>query len=206
MPKKRNRDLEASRKVFLEAGFQAVYTRGFQGVSVDDVVKMTALTKGAFYNHFPAKLDLGYALVEEVISPMIIDRWITPLNDFKDPFDGILFLLKKHIGEHSFENLKYGCPLNNLMQEMAPVDLIFKRKLQKAIRLWIDETAKHILRGQTAGYIAKDLKAQAIAEFIVMAHEGFFGLIKGIGDQNVFLGLYASLKKYFESLSGPVKP
>ena len=59
----KKRDLEKSRKEILAVAFFEVFTHGFQGVSVDDIVKKTSMTKGAFFHHFRTKLDLGYALV-----------------------------------------------------------------------------------------------------------------------------------------------
>src|ERR1700676_3252444 len=95
----KKRNLEKSRKEILNVAFFEIFTQGFQGVSVDDIVKKTSMTKGAFYHHFPSKLDLGYALVDDVIKPMIIERWITPLKTFKNPLEGILSQMEKLIGE-----------------------------------------------------------------------------------------------------------
>lgn len=193
---KKTRDLEKSRKEILEAAFSEVFSKGFQGVSVDDILRKTSLTKGAFYHQFPTKLDLGYALVEEVITPMILERWITPLDAFDNPVEGILQQLQKNIGNAAAASLKRGCPLNNLVQEMSTVDKGFRLRLQKALNLWIEETERHLKRGQKAGHIKTDIHTKEIAQFIVMAHEGFFGMIKGIGDPRLFRPLFRSLKTY----------
>ena len=83
---------------------------------------------------------------------------------------------------------------------MSPVDSGFRERLQAAIRLWIEETRKHILRGQNADIISKELSAKAIAEFIVIAHEGFYGLIKGVNDPAIYKSLAESLNLYFRSI------
>lgn len=198
--KKKTRNLEKSRKEILNAAFWEVYTRGFQGVSVDDIVKKTTLTKGAFYHQFPTKLDLGHALVDEVIRPMTYSRWVYPLKDFKNPLDGILAQLKNLIGKASPEELQYGCPLNNLVQEMAPIDPIFKEKLEKALRYWIDGIDSELKRAKKDGYIRSNVKTKQVAHFIVMAHEGFYGMLKGLNDPKAFNTLFSSLKVYFETL------
>src|ERR1700674_2177109 len=110
-----SRNLERSRKEILDTAFLEVYNRGFQGVSVDDIVAKTSLTKGAFYHHFPTKLDLGYALVEEVLKSLIIERWITPLSAYDNPLDGIVRQMKLLIGNADPSVLRTGCPLNNLV-------------------------------------------------------------------------------------------
>ena len=178
-----------------------VFKNGFQGVSIDDVVRETIFTKGALYHQFPTKLDLGYALVDDVIRPMIIDRWITPLERYKNPLDGILSQMELLIGECPADLLKLGCPLNNLVQEMAPIDPGFKKRLQAALNLWIDQTEVHLKRAQSAGYLKKGVNTREVAHFIVMAHEGFYGLLKGLGSAEAYQALIGSLKIYFRAIS-----
>lgn len=199
-PRKRTRDLEASRREILDAAFFEVFTRGFQGVSVDDIVAKTKLTKGAFYHHFPTKLDLGYALVEDVITPMILDRWITPLETFDNPLEGVLQRMKTLIGEADSKQLAWGCPLNNLVQEMSPVDAGFHTRLEKTLNLWIAEMDRHLQRARRNGYLRRDVETAQAAHFIVMSHEGFYGLLKGLRTHRAFDALYGSLKIYFNAI------
>jgi TetR/AcrR family transcriptional repressor of nem operon len=197
----KKRDLERSRKEILDVAIREVFMHGFQGVSVDDIVQKTSMTKGAFYHHFPTKLDLGYALVDDVIKPTVIERWITPLKNFKNPLEGILSQMEKLIGGCPPELLKFGCPLNNLVQEMAPIDDGFKKRLKSALDLWIDNLDGHLRRAQADGFLKRDVETREVAQFVVMAHEGFFGLIKGLGSSGVFEVLFRSLKIYFQTIS-----
>lgn len=198
---KKSRDLERSRKEILEVAFMEVFTNGFQGVSIDDIVAKTKLTKGAFYHQFPTKLDMGYALVDEVIKPMIIERWIKPLESYENPLDGILAQMKTLIGEADPKHLKLGCPLNNLVQEMSPIDKEFHKRLQIALNLWIDEMEKQLKRAKKSGYLKSDVNTKQVAHFVVMAHEGFYGMLKGLDDPQIFSALYASMKQYFKTIS-----
>lgn len=198
---KKTRNIENTRKHILDVAFMEIFIHGFQGVSVDNIVKKTSLTKGAFYHIFPKKLDLGYALVEEVITPMIINRWITPLEYFDNPLDGILKQMSLLMGKAEPEHLKLGCPLNNLTQEMSPIDEGFNIRLQSALRLWIDETDKHLKRAKKNGYIKKEVNTKQVAYFIVMSHEGFYGMMKSLNEPKTFTALYSMLKIFFESLA-----
>ena len=38
--------------------------KGFTGMSIDDILKATQITKGAFFYHFKTKAELARALVE----------------------------------------------------------------------------------------------------------------------------------------------
>lgn len=201
MKKRRSRDPVASRKEILDAAFPLVFERGFQGVSIDDIVAETSMTKGAFYHQFPTKSDLGYALVDEVIKPMIISRWIDPLAECENPLEGILKNLKALIGKATPAQLRLGCPLNNLVQEMAPLDEGFQKRLQAALQLWIDSMALELSRAKRSGFIRADVNTRQAAHFIVMAHEGFYGMLKGLNDPKAFEALYTSLRFYFDSIA-----
>ncbi len=196
----KTRNLQQSRREILNAAFGEVFSKGFQGVSIDDILKKTTLTKGAFYHQFPTKLDLGYALVDEVIKPMIIDRWIAPLEKYENPLDGILVQMKTLIGGCEPAHLRLGCPLNNLVQEMSPIDKGFHKRLQIALNLWIDEMDKHLKRAKKSGFLKADVKTKQVAHFIVMSHEGFYGMLKGLDDPKIFTALYESMKRYFTTI------
>lgn len=200
-PPTKQRDLERTRKEILDVAFWEIYRNGFQGVSVDQVVEKTKLTKGALYHQFPTKLELGYAVVDEVVRPLIQSRWILPLEQWENPIEGILSQMKKLIGGASTDQLKLGCPLNNLVQEMAPVDAGFRKRLQAALNYWIDELERLLLMGQKKGHLKKHVDCRRVATFVVMSHEGFYGLLKGLPDSQLFDAMYNSLEEYLLSMS-----
>lgn len=200
-PAKRTRNPEKTRAHILEAAFGEIYSRGFQGSSIDKIVEQTSVTKGAFFHHFATKNALGYAVVDEVLREMILDRWIRPLAAHKNPVQGILKRFKRLIDGWTDENLAFGCPLNNLTQEMSAVDEVFREKLQAVMTMWIDETDKYLKTAQTDGYLKKSVNTRQLAEFIVTMQEGAFGMAKTMRDRRMSVSLYNSLKDYLESKS-----
>jgi TetR/AcrR family transcriptional repressor of nem operon len=194
------RNLEKSRKEIVDTAFGEVYRHGFQGVSVDDIVRKTSLTKGAFYHHFPTKLHLGYAIVDDVLTPLIIERWVAPLTQFPDPLEGIECQMERLIGQAERSALRTGCPLNNLIQEMAPLDRGFRIRLQRALTLWIGALDEQLKRGQRAGFVRADVDTKQAAHFLVMLHEGMYGLLKGLDDPGAFRALMAPVKDYLRSI------
>jgi len=57
------RDAESTRTRLLDAAQALVMDKGFAGTAIDDVLKATGLTKGAFFHHFKGKADLARELV-----------------------------------------------------------------------------------------------------------------------------------------------
>ncbi len=73
--KRRSRDPDATRDKLLHAAFEEIYRRGFQAASLDTILTKAGVTKGALYHHFPDKAALGYAVVDEVVTGLLLKRW-----------------------------------------------------------------------------------------------------------------------------------
>ncbi len=68
----KNTDQElTTRQVILEAAYEEIHVRGFQGASLSKILSSTSVTKGALYNYFPTKLALGYVAVDEILADNI---------------------------------------------------------------------------------------------------------------------------------------
>src|SRR5580700_7392317 len=98
-PKKRARDLAETRQAILNAAFAEIHARGFHASSIDAILAQTELTKGALFHQFASKLELGHAVVDEIIAPLTLARWVTPLAAFDDPLAGIIHLVERNIGD-----------------------------------------------------------------------------------------------------------
>ena len=187
------RDPEKSRAIILRAAFDEVYHHGFRAASVDDMLARTHLTKGAFYSQFKSKDALGYALVDEVLKELPLDRWIRPLAAYTNPVQGIIAHFRKNIETTPDAHVALGCPLNNLVQEMSTESAAFREKLNAVLRLWIRETERYLRKAQEDGYLKKDVNPRQVAEFVVMVEEGSYAMVKNFRDRRVYWSLFESL-------------
>jgi TetR/AcrR family transcriptional repressor of nem operon len=80
------------------------------------------VTKGAFFHHFASKGAFGYSLVEEVLAQMIAAQWVAPLAASDDPLETIAAEFERGAAALKAQRPILGCPLNNLAQEMNPLD------------------------------------------------------------------------------------
>jgi hypothetical protein len=146
-------------------------------------------------------LELGYALVDEVIAPLTQARWVEPLAAFPNPLDGVLHLLQVNIGDAPQATLNFGCPVNNLIQEMATTDREFRRRLRRVVEAWIGGIELQVTRGQASGHLRKSANARGVAEYVVTSTEGVYALIKVLADKSVLLSLMESMATYFACIS-----
>ena len=130
----RSRDPERTRERLLQAAFRKVYRSGFQSASVDMILAATNVTKGALYHHFDSKEDLGHAIVDEIVAKITYDRWLAPLQRAKNPND-MLIAIVRGISVRP-RDIKGGCPLINLAQEMSPLDEQFRKRLERIFKAY----------------------------------------------------------------------
>ncbi len=197
----KHRDPEKTRSEILRAAYGEVYRRGFRATSVDDILARTGVTKGAFFHHFPSKNDVGYALADEVLREMTLDRWIRPLAAYRNPVKGMERRFRALMQETPDEDLAFGCPLNNLTQEMSPIDPVFRDKLRAILWMWIGATEGQLRRAQADGFVKPGVDVRAAAEFVVMAEEGSAALVKNLTDRRVYRSLYGGFRMFLESIS-----
>jgi AcrR family transcriptional regulator len=200
MVKRRGRDPDVTRDKLLKAAFEEIYRRGFQAASLDTILARAGVTKGALYHHFPDKASLGYAVVDEVVKGLLLERWGVLESPSDDPVTTLQRILRRRAASLTPREVELGCPLNNLAQEMSPLDQRFRRGVNATFDIWTDAVAKELERGQAEGTVRREVDAGKIAAFVVASIEGSFGLAKGAQSAAMLRSNLEVLSSFLESL------
>lgn len=196
----RNRDPHGTRRAILQAAFDRIHDKGFQAAGLAEILADTGFTKGALYHHFPNKMALGYAVVDELLKDYVESWWLTPLEDAEDPLDGLARLIQQRLSSGIPGMVRLGCPLNNLAQEMPAVDEGFRQRLENLYRMWRKGLARALRHGQQNGTVRGDIHAEEAAAFIIAALEGAFGQAKTAQSTEAFQECMGGLSRYLTSL------
>ena len=199
--KRRLRDPERTRERLLQAGFREVFRTGFQSASIDTILAATNVSKGALYHHFDSKEDLGLAIIEEIIAKLVHDGWLRPLLGDGQPID-ILIAIVRRIPDRPHD-IRAGCPLLNLAQEMSPLDEQFRKRLERLFLAWQGGVAALLRKGQSQGTVRRDLNADETASFLVAMVEGYVSLAKNAQDAKVWEVGKRNIAGWLRTLRGP---
>src|SRR5258708_32004558 len=149
---------ESTRQRILDAALDEFYKNGFQGGSLNRIVDDAATTKGALFHHFKGKKHLGHAVVREVIHPHFNQQWSDPLANSTDPITDLKRIFRQGAKREIADGgLVHGCPLNNLAQEMSPLDEKFRQALDKIYVAWRETVSAAVADGIKAGKVRKDV-------------------------------------------------
>jgi TetR/AcrR family transcriptional regulator, transcriptional repressor for nem operon len=200
---RRTRDPERTREHLLQAAFREVYRYGFQSAGIDTILAATNVTKGALYYHFESKEALGYAIIEEIVAKLTRDRWMLPLqrSKDKDPIDALIRVVQAI--PHRPKDVKGGCPLVNLAQEMSQLDEQFRKRLERIFHAWQEGIAMALRRGQSQGTVRRDLVPEEIASFLIAMVEGYEVLAKNAQDARVWNVGIRNIAGWLRSLRPP---
>lgn len=199
-PKARVRAPDETRAAILAAAFQEIYRNGFQAASLENILARTGVTKGAIYHHFPDKHDLGLAVLRETVRHLTLSLWIEPLEGAGDVLSAIQATLRERADKLTPRQVEFGCPLNNLAQEMSPLDSRFRKEIDAIYREWRGGLVSALERGKTEGSVRADVDTAAVAAFMVASTEGSYGLAKGSRDGDVLRGNFRMLVQFLEGL------
>lgn len=159
---------ETTRRHILGVAAHAFAEHGYNGVSLNDIVRDTGLTKGAFYFHFPSKEALALevfgtkqeewqaAIIEDMLAhPRAIDR----LNAILD------------CGCEMYEVDASARVVGRLCVELSR-DRKLAPRLTGYLKAWFDMVAELIKTAQEEGDVRTDLDPRTTAETIVSAFIG----------------------------------
>lgn len=191
------RDAEQTRQKILEISADEIHKHGFTATSLSVILKRCEISKGALYHHFTNKIELGYAVFEEIYTPMFLSTWLTAIEQ-DDPIEGLCNFFSQMSVNMTCDELICGCPLNNLCQEMAGVDEGFRVRildLQLQLNTLISNSLVKI-----KDQLRSDIDYSQVSYFIVSTFHGSTALSKCSKNKALFERVMNELCKYLRNL------
>jgi len=192
---------DETRSELLQAAFKEIYVHGFQAASLNRILTNVNHTKGALYHHFSSKKKLGISVIDEMIGIRMYSFFMAPLEETDDPIPVLCDIFQRKADTLTLEEIKYGCPLNNLTQEMASIDNDFNISLKKISNKWITTITEALERGKKHKNVRSNIDSRGTALLIVASIEGAFGLGKTAESEDFFRKCMEQLQSYVKSVS-----
>jgi AcrR family transcriptional regulator len=193
-------DADATRRSLLEAAYEEIHRFGFQAASLNAILERTGVTKGALYHHFSSKLQLGYAVLDEHIVAELERLWFEPLRRAGHPIDVLIDAINGMAEHYHCEAITLGCPLNNLAQEMSPIDDGFRQRIDTIFRRWQGSIEALLNRGLREGSVVADIDPADTAYFILASLEGCMSMAKNAQSHDELMRCGKGLLSYLNSL------
>jgi len=199
MTLQRSSKAEETRCRILEVAGEEMMRVGFRSMGLNDVLKKLCMSKGALYHHFQNKLELGYAVLDELYAKRFLNTWVLPL-DQEDPLQATIDALQCLAGSMGTESLKCGCPMNTLASEMSAIDEGFRQRIERVFARWKNRLTEAFTRAQNKGYMRDDVDPEDTAVFVIVAIQGALTVAKNAQDKKIFAQAAQSVSNYLRSM------
>lgn len=172
-----------------------IYQNGYNNTSVSDILNAAEAGKGQFYYYFDSKKSLGLAVIEEHITKWREELFNNILSPSDNPKKDIKDMLQWICSNHANQTKHYGCPIGNLVNELAMEDEDFRFVLNNFMTEWINLLAAKIEQI----YINKkdDNKPSMIAASIISQIQGSLLLLKVTQDNAIFQETINSIENIY---------
>ncbi len=191
---------EITKQHIVHEAFKLFYENGFKSTSINDVMKATKMSKGAFYHHYKSKQQLGLEVIELKIQKRVYDGMILPLIEPGNPMEILESTFLNRIKSFPFYDKQHGCPMNNFINEIGNYERSYQLALKNIIDKWIKALVSLIEKGKSQNVIRQEVSSEAAAIYLISAFEGIRGIRK-LYDNDLILDQYISgLSLYLNNL------
>jgi TetR/AcrR family transcriptional repressor of nem operon len=172
---------DGTRERLVAAAEALILERGYAGTSLDDLLRATGLTKGAFFHHFRSKAELARAVVERYAESdyALFAEWAARADRLSDdPLERVLIFLR--LFEEFLDGLEAplaGCVFASFTHEGAAFGPDIRAYIRERLGLWQNLFQKKLAALVAARPPIVPVGATELAELIVTLIEG--GLIMG---------------------------
>ncbi len=185
------------REHMLESGLTVMFTHGYNGTGVKDIVDAAGVPKGSFYNHFKSK----QAFVVEAIT-LLADRDLSQskalLTDAsKSPRERLLTWFDASNDEMVKSNYEGGCMIGNLCLEMADSDEEIRETINNIMSRFVRLIASCLEDAKARNELSSKSDSLELAEFIHCAWEGTIMHMRASKSEKPYLNFRNQISAYF---------
>ena len=182
---------KTTRERLIDAAFDEIYSHGYQGAALVDILAKAEVHKGSMYHFFANKKELALAAINEKITERFFERYgaITSLEG------GYLDIFFQGLKDLSQRDFKRGCPVANIVQEMSNLDEDFN-DCMKTIYAEFRKSVKTIFDKAVEVGEMEPNDTQKLALFTTATLEGAILSAKASGDAQDYLSVIEGLIEY----------
>src|SRR5262245_21623403 len=157
-----------TRQRILEVAAHAFAERGYAGISLNDVIRRTGLTKGGFYFHFDSKAELALAVCD-YIRDNARQRALGVAAQHERAVDQIDAIVRQIVVDKTSDPSM--AALGRVCQELATAEPELQGKLGH-FEGWFTTTEQLLRAAQEEGSMDRTVDAEKAAWFVVTAFVG----------------------------------
>ncbi|OBZ95877.1 TetR family transcriptional regulator [Pararhizobium polonicum] len=174
---RRTNDPQGVRRRIVDTAYDTFVRQGYIATGMLEIREKASVSGGAMAHHFPAKCQLGLAVIRDRVTQAVRQTWIEPLDVSLDAPAAIDLIFGNIISELTYKGSVSGCPLNNMAMEISHHDPEMRAALSEIFAAWHDAlSAKFqadVAAGRTVG-----MNPNSLATLVIALYSGAMAIAK----------------------------
>ena len=168
----------------LEKAMNAFWERGYEGISIEDLVQSTGIGRGSLYATFEDKHSLYLAALEQYVAAFRAQT--SALLEQEGTLHAVLQqLFQTQLEALLSDPARRGCFLVNASLEMAPHDPEVNTVAQAALQEFVEGLYRLLIKAQVAGELSWRHDPHQLAHFLLATFVSLRVLARGQQDRRV---------------------
>ena len=168
----------------LEKAMNAFWERGYEGLSIEDLVQSTGIGRGSLYGTFDDKHSLYLAALDQYIAS--VRAQTTALLEQTGTLQAVLQqLFQTQLDALLSDPARRGCFLVNACLEMALHDPEVNTIVQAALQAFVEGLYRLLIKAQVAGELSWRHDPHQLAHFLLGTFVSIRVLARGQQDRRV---------------------
>ena len=158
----------------MEAATELFHIYGYDGTSIDMLIKKAGVSKSNFYYYFEAKEELGLEILTKLADSQVSEFSKIMQTDL-NPVEQLLECYKRLVSSHRdllSQPIYPGSFFGNMALEQSSINEKFRFVLDKYFRECETLLEGHLRKGVEQGCFNEDIDPPALATLIVCQFEG----------------------------------
>lgn len=187
-----------TREKLVQAAMELFAFQGYQATGLAQIARKAKVLPGSLYYFFPTKEDLLHATLErriELLGPEVLDPiW----NRVSDPIERVFGLLAGYRQMLEVTGFQHGCPIGNLVVEVANTHPNARRLLVRNFDNWL--LAITACFEAARDRLPDDQEPSRLATYVLVAMEGAVMLARAYQNFEAYDAAIVTLRDHIERL------
>lgn len=190
---------EKTRRFIIKESAALFNQQGYAGTSLQDIMRVTGLTKGALYGNFKSKEEIAVASFEfavKVVKKEVAKRTHVIENTL-DKLKGVVYFYKENLFTPPVEG---GCPILNTSIEADDNNPVLRERVLEALDYWQERITLTIQAGIKRKEIKPETDVEAFSVLFISTLEGGIMMSRIYKDPKYFNSVCKQLLRMIEEV------
>lgn len=187
-----------TRERLLEAATELFTLHGYERTGLSRIARHAGARPGSLYHFFPTKEDLVAATLERRLERLEPEVLAPIWERVSDPIERVFGLLDGYRRMLERSEFQHGCPIGNLVIEVANEHPRIRELLARNFGSWLDAIECCFLEARDR--LPDDVDPRRLAVFVLATMEGAVVLARTWRDFEAYDAAVVNLRDYVEAL------